>query len=100
MKFARDSWQIESAIAKGRDLPDWYIKEPPELPCDEFYISSYFDLMSCKNYEGGPLPWDKIRQYAVEYKQLDQDLLELFTSVMYALDAAFQKEMRRQQDKK
>ena len=37
----------------------------------------------------GPIPWSKVRQYAIEELGLDPELLGMFWRIISAMDAAF-----------
>lgn len=98
--MSRDGWSIESAIKKGRKLPDWYQEGLYETEYERYFISSYFDLATERLFEGGCIPWSKTLQYAEQYKGLDSELTELFVEIIHELDATFLKDMREQQSKK
>ena len=51
--------------------------------------------MTCRRYEGGALPWDKIQYYATDYKKLDPEFVEIFTEAMFALDSTYQEAFRK-----
>lgn len=63
-----------------------------ELENETFYLSCYFDLFTCRQYEGGGIPWDKIKDYAENYIGLESNQLEVFIEMMYILDAVYMKE--------
>lgn len=92
MKFAKDGFQVEAAEAKGRDLPDWFLEEPMVMENETFYLSAYYDLFTCRFYEGGGIPWDKIKDYAENYLELESNHIEVFIEMIYVLDAEYMKE--------
>ena len=79
---------MESAIRKGRELPQWYLDEPQSCPMDVFYLRAFWDLNSTRRYEMGPVPWD----IAVEYGHhvgLDGSIVDAFVAIIRAMDAAY-----------
>lgn len=66
MRYERDGFSVESAIKKGRDLPEWYL-DRPELPDDDPVVlwayAAYADLATCR-HPGGPIPWTAFALYA------------------------------------
>lgn len=79
---------MEAAIRKGRNLPKWYLDEPPTQPLDDFYLRSFWDLNSTRQYEFGPVPWDKIVEYGC-HLGLDADIIDSFVALIRAMDAGF-----------
>lgn len=57
------------------------------------------DLGSCRNYEGGEIPWTAIKEYADEY-ELDEDQRVILFNVMRTVDIWFLKEIQERADKK
>jgi hypothetical protein len=89
---------VEAAIAKGRDLPDSYLKEPIINPGDEFYLHAWFELDSERSsgMSIGPIPWSKIVEYGI-FHGIDRDVLEPFIQVIRQMDAAYLKKREQQQ---
>lgn len=79
---------MEAAIRKGRKLPDWYLDEPPAQMLDGFYLESFSALSSTRNYELGPIPWDRIVEYGLR-AGLDDDMIDAFVTLVRAMDAGF-----------
>ena len=87
----RDGYSVESAIAKGRPLPDWYLEAPDVTPGDDFYLDSFFRLHTCRpsTMDGmAPIPWDTIVNYALMYN-LDGLLVNHFVDCIRAMDNGF-----------
>lgn len=98
---------VRVAIAKGRDLPQWYVDEPLLLPTSEFFLNAFADL-STERQMGmglGPIPWSVTQLYA-ERKQLDPQMTEAFVTVIRTMDAAYldwhaqEAEKQRQRERK
>lgn len=52
---------------------------------DRFYLSAFWDLNSCRNYDGGPIPWTAIMQYG--YNQgFDRDMVEALVHIVRHVD--------------
>lgn len=85
MRYQRDGFSIEAAIRKGRDLPGWFVDEPPQGPHDDFYIDSFWDLSSTRRFEHGPIPWDTIVEYG-RHKGLAPDIIDMFVTLIRAMD--------------
>ena len=79
---------MEAAVRKGRELPDWYFDEPPRQPLDQFYLGSFSALSSTRNYELGPIPWDRIVEYGLR-AGLDDDMIDVFVVLLRAMDAGY-----------
>ena len=88
LRYERDGFQVEAARAKGRELPEWFSRQPPLEPGDDFWLSAFFELHTTRNADGGPIPWDCIREYGV-HAGLDADLIRTLIAVVRAMDIAF-----------
>lgn len=73
---------------RGQPLPQWYLDEPELGPLDPFYIHCFWTLCTTRRYPGGPIPWDKIIQYA-EYSGLDEDMTGALVVIIQAMDARY-----------
>jgi len=60
------------------------------MPGDEFYLSAFFELSSCRSlgWKPGPIPWRDIIQYG-EFHGLEWDVLKMFIQVIMAMDKAY-----------
>ena len=104
LRLQRDGHSVESALAKGRQLPGWFTEGDSESePQDEFFMKAFWDLCTCRQYGQslGPIPWRDIIEYA-RFSALDDDVTQLFIVVMRHLDNAYLKwhaaEAKRLQD--
>lgn len=57
------------------------------------------DLGSCRQYEGGEIPWTAIREYCDEY-DLDEDQRVILNDVIRSVDIWFLKEIEKRAEKK
>jgi len=102
LKFARDGFSVEAAIAKGRPLPSWYMDEEPEIePADSFFLRAFGDLSTCRSsgMDLGPIPWTAIVNYG-ERAGLEPDTIEAFVIVIRTMDGAYRKWHDAEQEKK
>lgn len=60
--------------------------EPPTGPLDWYYTKAFWDLNTTRNYEMGPIPWNKIIEYA-DIEGLDQDNTQAFVVIIRTMDA-------------
>ena len=81
---------MEAAVRKGRELPQWYLDEPPGGQLDSFYLRSFWDLSSTRRFDLGPIPWDKIVEYGL-HVGLDCDMIDAFVALIRAMDAGYLK---------
>lgn len=65
---------------------------------DAFYLKAFWILNSCRNYENGPVPWNRILEYGI-YHKLDYDLLEIFHKIIERLDLAYLDWLAKEQEK-
>lgn len=90
MRYERDGFSVESAIAKNRPLPAWYEDEPELESSDVFYLKGFHDLSTCRSIGMGmgPIPWRDIIEYAGFYR-LDEDITEAFVDIIREMDTAY-----------
>ncbi len=71
-------------------MPAWYLDEPPLCSGDDFYLSAFWDLNTCRvnGFGLGPIPWDKVNTYALTAR-LDEDLIRPFIRIIRAMDTAY-----------
>jgi len=73
-------------------LPDWVTAEPVVFPGDEFFLSSFYNLSTCRSYGEvtGPIPWRDIVHYS-DRNELEHDVSEAFVFIIREMDAEFLK---------
>jgi len=86
----RDGFSIESALKKGRPLPDWYLESPDQVEGDEIYLMAFWDLSTTRIMGDviGPIPWTAINQYA-DVQEFDKALKLHFIQVIRQMDAEY-----------
>lgn len=52
------------------DVPDAYINSPIQEPGDGFFLQAFENLSSCRQIGmgPGPIPWNAVRDYAIEHQ--------------------------------
>ena len=88
MRYERDGYSVEAALAKGRELPEWFLDEPPKGPLDDFYLEAFWVLSSTRYFDRGPIPWNIIVEYGC-YHGLATDIMKAFVTIISAMDASF-----------
>ena len=90
LEYADRAWVIDAAIARGNKPPPWAFSEPYVLQGDEFYLSAFYELSTCRDvgWGVGPIPWRDIILYA-EFAELDYELLSGFVQIIRALDTVY-----------
>lgn len=73
-------------------MPEWYLDEPIDYPGDEFYLTAFHQLGTCRQYGDipGPIPWDKIVTYA-DRRGLDNVIGVAFEHIISAMDNRYLK---------
>jgi hypothetical protein len=91
LDYSEKQFSIEAQLAKGLPLPEWVEREPPIYPGDDFILTAFYNLSSCRHYGGeipGPIPWDRVVYYAM-FAGLDKENIELLVFILRELDAAY-----------
>lgn len=89
---------IRNCIRENKPYPP-VIANAPELTLDAaFYYLAYQDLASCRNYEGGPIPYTAINAYAVE-NEMTLDDMEILKDVVRGVDHWFADYVKAKGDK-
>lgn len=91
--MGKDGFAVRVQAERGKDLPDWYMNEPPALPGDQFYLEAFDELSSCRQIgmSVGPIPYDKIVWYSREILGFDEDSTSVFKSIIRELDNVYLK---------
>ncbi len=55
---------------------------------DDFYMTAFWRLSSCRRYELGPIPWDRIIEYAAR-AELQGFMEDSFVELMEELDLTY-----------
>lgn len=66
MRLSRDGFAVDAALAKGRELPEWFTNAPEIPEGAEIFFQHFYDLTTCRQYgdQPGPIPWLATAQYA------------------------------------
>lgn len=82
------------AIRAGQPIPERIANSPELYVGLELFLNAFFDLDSERQtgYVIGPIPWSKIREYAVAY-EFDEDLAEDLFYYVKALDNSHMKRL-------
>lgn len=84
MRYQRDGFSVDSAIKKGRALPDWYLDQPEIVAGSEFFHTAYRDLATCRHPDGS-IPWLAAMAYA-DRKRLRPDLANALWEAIWRMD--------------
>jgi hypothetical protein len=93
--------------ATGGRLPEWYVRQPPSVRGDEFFLIAFAYLGTERaifvNANGavcgtGPLQWSRAILYAKE-AGLDRRTRRWFAAVMLSLDSQWRESKREENDK-
>lgn len=57
---------------------------------DPFYLRSFWDLSTERPFDGGLIPWSRIREYGL-HVGLDDDIIDAFIALIRAMDGAYLK---------
>jgi len=81
---------IEASALRGVPPPKFLDDEPLLLPGDEFYMTAFYRLDTCRSIgmSYGPIPWRDIVMYA-DREGLDSDLVQLFVYVIRSMDGEY-----------
>jgi len=92
LEYAEKEFSLQAKIAKGLPLPEWAIIEPVLLPGEEFFLTSFYNLSTCRSYGEvtGPIPWRDIVYYS-DRNELEWDVSEAFVYIIREMDAEFLK---------
>lgn len=85
-------WAVKAAMERGQPVPAWYIDRPFEHESDEFYISAFRALSTCRSFGlgVGPIPWTAIDAYAARFGMSD-DMADHLNIVITAMDNVYLK---------
>lgn len=76
----------------GRDgtLPEWARNQPDLVRGDEFWLSAFWKLNTCRQFgmSVGPIPWIVIEHYADRFG-LEPDIRDLLHVLVWEMDKAY-----------
>ena len=90
MRHQRDGWSIQSGLAKGRPLPQWYLDEPEVNPLDFWFIEAFWDLTSTRQLGEvpGPISWIVVQQWS-DVHLLDPETASTLQRVIREMDNVY-----------
>ncbi len=90
MRLARDGFVVETHLARGQPLPDWFLDEPPLSEYAEFFLRAFDMLSSCRpvGFSEGQIPWTAVNDFAIS-RGLDREMTNALEAVIMALDRAY-----------
>jgi hypothetical protein len=91
LEYREKEFSLQARIAKGLPLPEWAEREPPVYPGDEFILTAFYHLSSCRQFcEGppGPIPWHHIIHYA-ERAELDAENTDSLVYIIREMDTKY-----------
>lgn len=99
LKHAGVEAKIIAQVAKsGGKLPDG-IRDAPELRPDlELFWRAFWELHSCRRYEGALIPWDAVAMWASTYDLPGPDA-EFMQVVIREMDLAYLAHVATQREK-
>ena len=74
-------------LGKGEDLTGTPFQPPELLDGLDFYAEAYSDLKSMRLYDGGPVPYSALRDYADEH-EMDAEAFAYFRFLVQAMQKA------------
>lgn len=98
LRYEEDGWIEEVYKAKGKELPKWLRDKPKEYPWTGEILNDFSRLSTTRNVGMGfgPIPFDRIRSYAVEIKKIiHEDDISEFYYYINSLDKVFIDHMRK-----
>lgn len=90
----KDVLLIQQYHRSGQAIPDRLINSPELQVGLEIYLTAFFELDSERQagFAVGPIPWSRIREYALAYKFNEESTEDLFY-YMKALDNSHMKRL-------
>jgi hypothetical protein len=90
MRLAKEGFSVDAAIAKGRELPEWFLEEPDLPPGGQFFFQAFQDLSTGRQWgeHPGPISWQSIVAYAA-YHSLDESATDVLLNVIRTMDNAY-----------
>lgn len=92
---------METQLSRGREAPDWYLSRPELWPGQEFYLTAFDRLTTCRPLGSGGIgriPWTAIVKYS-EVHGMDFYELQTFQYLMERMDTVYIKWVQEKADK-
>jgi hypothetical protein len=82
-------------------MPDWYLKQPPKVRGDDWWISAFSCLATERSFPGngvGPIPWSKAFLFG-RAQGFDRWTCNFVACVILLLDQHYREHLRDEQNK-
>jgi hypothetical protein len=88
---------LQQIVRSGREIPP-ELQGAPDLPIGlHLYWGAFWDLASCRLFDGGMIPWTAVQLWADTY-ELEHDAAETLHYHIRRLDDVFVKHYRKKAD--
>jgi len=76
--------------ARGQPIPKFLVPPPLVTPEDQFYLSGFWELSTCRQFGFGigPIPWGEVIRFA-QFAGLDDHLTGVFLRTIRAMDTVY-----------
>lgn len=98
-KYHSDGFSVQAAIAKGRELPEWYYNEPDIDIAEEYLLKIFCDLDTCRRFSPGPIPWTDIVHY-IDRLDYGNELSGTIEKIIRLVDTEFLSILDKEKPKK
>jgi len=90
LRLDEQGFSVDAAEEKGRPLPDWYTDAPAYLPGDQWFLTAFWKLSTCRavGMTLGPIPVTAIWEFSARHG-LDSDMSSTLEEVLARLDRTF-----------
>ena len=81
-----------AALEEGDEIPESVADKPELNDLQEFFYHAFAELNTCRSFDfggEGPIPWNRIEEYADRSGLLDLDDREEFRLIMRELDKSY-----------
>lgn len=65
----------------GRKLPDSIANAPSLNSLTLFYFNAFHELATCRQFEGGDIPWTAVKDYGIFWGLDNDSVADLFTVI-------------------
>ena len=87
-------------MAKGRDLPDWFLDEPELLRGEDWYVKAFWACSTDRDFGQvlGTIPWSSVQRYG-RSRGLTQAAIDALWVVIHAMDEGYLDRMAKEHKK-
>jgi len=87
IKYEKNGFSVQAAIAKNRPLPQWYLDKPELDQFEEWLLVSFFELSNGR-VDGKLISWRDIADYSTLH-EFDPVFSQVFKEIIIELDVLF-----------